>query len=133
MRPRLALVLVLLFAFGSMRSLAQAPLPEERFCQWLGEKELGQFADALGRGGFYPIHAEGRLHKGRREFRIAFDRHPQGVRWGYCWFFNMDEGSYRQWREKRLSQGYTEIAHQEFIGEDSQPHHQVVSRKIDRP
>lgn len=112
---------------------AEEPLPEARFSKWLGETELGDFATALGKGGFYPIRAEGRLRDNRREFRIAFDRQPQGVRWWYCWFYNMDEASYLKFREVRLGQGYTEIAHQEFVGEDGQPHHQVVWRKIEQP
>jgi len=115
------------------RGSADETLPETRFCKWLEEKELGQFAGALDKAGFYPIRAEGRLHNDRREFRIAFDRHPQGVHWWYCWFFNMDETSYHEFREKRLAQGYTEIAHQEFVGEDGKPHHQVVWRKIEQP
>ena len=113
--------------------LAEESLPETRFSKWLEEKELGLFATALDKGGFYPIRAEGRLRNDKREFRIAFDRQPQGVRWWYCWFYNMDEDSYRRFREVRLGQGYAEIAHQEFVGEDGKPHHQVVWRKIEQP
>jgi hypothetical protein len=114
--------------------LAQADaLPEERFCKWLSEPALGQFADALGKAGFYPIRAEGRLRATKREFRIAFDRQPSGVHWWYCWYYNMDDDFYRTLHEKRLGQGYNEISHQEFTGEDGKLHHQVVWRKIQQP